>query len=49
MEEVEKEVQTLKKKTVQNFYSNFVSELKISNPAKWYTLAKRLGAEDNQN
>ena len=39
----------LLKKTVQNFYSNFVSELKISNPAKWYTMAKRLGAEDNHN
>ena len=36
------------KKKFKNFYSNFVSELKISNPVKWYSMAKRLGAEDNR-
>ena len=35
-------------KTVRNFYANFVSELKVSNPAKWYSMEKRLGAEDNK-
>ena len=37
-----------KRKSVKNFYSNFVNELKVSNPAKWYSMAKRLGAEDNR-
>ena len=37
----------LKRVTVKNFYSNFVTELKESNPAKWYSMAKRLGAEQN--
>jgi hypothetical protein len=35
----------MKRRTVQNFYSNFVSDLKVSNPAKWYSMAKRLGAD----
>ena len=35
----------MKRSTVQNFYSDIVSELKESNPAKWYTMAKRLGTE----
>ena len=35
----------LKRKRVQDFYTEFVKELKISNPAKWYSMAKRLGAE----
>ena len=45
---MKKKFKSLKRKTVKNFYSNFVSELKISNPAKWYSMAKRLGAEDNR-
>ena len=39
----------LKRKRVKDFYSEFVKELKTSNPSKWYTLAKRLGAEPYQN
>ena len=42
---LKKKFKVLKKKTVQSFYSNFVSEMKLTNPGKWYTLAKRLGAE----
>ena len=34
----------LKRKTVANMYSNFVTDLKITNPAKWYSMAKKLGA-----
>ena len=45
---LKRKFKTLKKKTVRNFYANFVSELKVSNPAKWYSMAKRLGAEDNK-
>ena len=42
---LKKKFKVLKKKTVQSFYSNFFSEMKLTNPGKWYTLAKRLGAE----
>ena len=42
---LKKKFKVLKKQTVQNFYSDFVTELKASNPSKWYSLAKRLGAE----
>ena len=31
----------LKKKTARKFYSNFVSDLKTSNPSKWYEMAKK--------
>ena len=34
----------LKRKVVKNFYSSFVSDLKIVNPGKWYQMAKRIGA-----
>ena len=44
-----KKFKILKRKTVQNLYSNFVSELKKSNPAKWYSIAKRLGAEESHS
>ena len=42
-----KKFKKLKRSTVKNFYSNFVLELKESNPAKWYSMAKRMGAEQN--
>ena len=42
---MKKKFKKLKRKTVRNFYFNFVSELKVSNPSKWYSMAKRLGAE----
>ena len=44
---LKKKFKKLKRSTVKNFYSNFVTELKESNPAKWYSMAKRLGAEQN--
>ena len=44
---LKKKFKTLKRRTVQHFYSNFVTELKISNPAKWYSMSKRLGAEQS--
>ena len=46
---LKKKFKNLKRKTVRNFYSNFVLELKESNPAKWYSMAKRLGAEQNHS
>ena len=36
----------LKRKNIKTFYSDFVSELKLSDPGKWYTLAKKIGAVD---
>ena len=46
---LKKKFKALKRNTVKNFYSDFVSELKVSNPAKWYSMAKRLGAEQHSN
>ena len=44
-----KTFQKLKKKIVRKFYSNFVNELKLSDPGKWYKLAKKIGATDQTN
>ena len=39
----------LKRKAVKTFYSDFVNELKCSDPAKWYSMAKKIGAIDQMN
>jgi hypothetical protein len=39
----------LKRKTIRNFYSNFVTELKSTNPGEWYKIAKQIGAVDKTN
>ena len=44
---LKKKYKRLKRKTVQSFYDTFIHDLKTSNPAKWYSMAKRLGAESN--
>ena len=31
---------------MKSFYSEFVSELKLSDPGKWYAQAKKIGAFD---
>ena len=36
-----------KRKTIKLFYTNYVSELKETNPGKWYSMAKRLGTDQN--
>ena len=36
----------MKRKAVKSFYSDFVSELKQSDPGKWYAMAKKIGAVD---
>ena len=38
-----------KRKAIKSFYSIFVSELKTTNPGKWYKMAKRIGAVDQMN
>ena len=39
----------LKRKTLKNFYSNFVSDLKLSDPGRWYSMAKQIGAVDKMS
>ena len=36
----------MKRKAIKKFYSNFITEMKNTNPGKWYSMAKRLGAVD---
>ena len=36
----------MKRKSMNSFYSEFVSELKLSDPGKWYAQAKKIGAVD---
>ena len=38
----------LKKKNCRSFYNNFVTDLKSTNPSKWYMMAKKIGAISNQ-
>ena len=35
-----------KRRSVKYFHSEFVTELKATNPGKWYGMAKKLGAVD---
>ena len=39
----------MKRKAVKTFYSEFVNELKSSDPAKWYSMAKKIGSFDQMN
>ena len=34
----------LKRKSIKNTYSDFVTDLKLTNPGKWYSMAKKVGA-----
>ena len=36
----------LKRNTLKDFYSNFVTDLKLSDPGRWYSIAKKIGAVD---
>ena len=38
-----------KKLAIRNFYSEFVSEMKLADPGKWYGLAKKIGAVDQMS
>ena len=38
----------LKKKSIRTVYSEFVQELKSTDPAKWYYMAKKIGAVSNK-
>ena len=39
----------MKRKAIKLFYSDFVTELKSTDPGKWYIMAKRIGAVDQMN
>jgi hypothetical protein len=39
----------LKKKTIRSFYSNFVSDLKVTDPGRWYAMANKIGAVKENN
>ena len=39
----------MKRKAIKSFHSNFVTELKQSNPSNWYKMAKKIGAIDQMN
>ena len=46
---LKKEFKTKKKKAIRTFHSNFVNELKFSDPRKFYQLCKKIGAVDQMN
>jgi hypothetical protein len=39
----------MKRTAIKTFYTDFVSDLKTTNPAKWYAMAKRIGAVDQMS
>ena len=48
-QKLKKKFKRLKKKILKEFYSNFVSDLKTTDPGKWFKMAKRIGAIDDIN
>ena len=36
----------MKRKSLRTFYSDFVTDLKLSDPGKWHKMAKKIGAVD---
>ena len=46
---LKKKFKQQKKAAVRTLYSNFVTELKNTNPGKWYKMAKQIGAVDQMN
>ena len=39
----------LKRKAIKEFYADFVFDLKRTDPAKWYKMAKKIGAVDQMS
>ena len=39
----------LKKISIRSFYSNFITDLKKTDPGKWYAMAKKIGAINDNN
>ena len=47
--EIKSKYKKLKKKSIRSFYTNFVSELKVTDPGRWYSMAKKIGAVKESN
>ena len=47
--ELKSKYKRLKKKSVKMFYTKFVAELKITDPGRWYSMAKKIGALKETN
>ena len=39
----------MKRAAIKAFYAEFVTELKSTNPSKWYSMAKKIGAIDQMS
>ena len=46
---MKKEFKMKKKRAIRNFHSSFVTELKFSDPGKFYEMCKKIGAVDDIN
>ena len=46
---LKKKYKRLKRKSIKSFYNNFLTELKKTDPGKWYQMAKKIGAVDQMN
>ena len=46
---IKEKFRRLKRAAIKSFYSDFVLDLKKSDPSKWYTMAKKIGAIDQLN
>ena len=42
--QIKSKYKKLKKKSIRNFYRNFVAELKLTDPRRWYSMAQKIGA-----
>ena len=47
--ELKSKFKKMKRKAINTFYKDFVSDLKSTNPGKWYAMAKRIGAVGQLN
>ena len=46
---MKKEFKVKKKKSIRSFHTNFVRDLKQTNPRKFYQMCRRIGTGDEQN
>ena len=46
---LKKKFKKMKRQAIKGFYSKFVTDLKESEPGKWFKMAKRIGALDQMN
>ena len=39
----------MKRNSVKSYYSGFIADLKMTDPGKWYQMAKKIGAVDRMS